>query len=104
VSPVAEVKALGSARGTEQRKKRTRQAALVLAALLLVGAIALFVYLKPARQSPPPASRAKNMLVRLTSNNASDCFPARSPDGRKITFWSNRDGDYEIYVMNLRIN
>jgi TolB protein len=29
-----------------------------------------------------------------------DADPAWSPDGRKIAFDTNRDGDYEIYVMN----
>jgi Tol biopolymer transport system component len=29
-----------------------------------------------------------------------DADPAWSPDGRRIAFDSNRDGDYEIYVMN----
>jgi len=76
------------------------QAVLVLAALLLVGATAVFVYRKVPRQRPAPALRAKNTLVRLTSNNASDGFPVWSPDGRKITFWSNRDGKNEIYVMD----
>ncbi len=100
VSPVAVVKALGSVHDTERRKKQMKQAALGLTALLLVGAIALFVYLKLTRQSPAPASRAKNTLVRLTSNKASDGFPQWSPDGRKIAFWSNRDGKNEIYVMD----
>src|ERR1044071_6788670 len=69
-SAVAGVKALRSAHGTEQRNRQAKQSALVLAALLLVGAIVSVVYLKRARQLPAPASRAKNMLVRLTINNA----------------------------------
>lgn len=39
-------------------------------------------------------------LVRLTYNNADDQGPSWSPDGRKIIFSSNLDGNYEIYVMN----
>jgi Tol biopolymer transport system component len=27
-------------------------------------------------------------------------WPVWSPDGKKIAFTSNRDGNYEIYVMN----
>ena len=38
--------------------------------------------------------------TRLTNNQASDFFPSFSPDGSKIAFTSNRDGSYEIYVMN----
>ncbi len=30
-----------------------------------------------------------------------DKQPAWSPDGTKIAFATNRDGDYEIYVIDL---
>jgi Tol biopolymer transport system component len=39
-------------------------------------------------------------LNNMTKNSASDESPAWSPNGKKITFVSNRDGNYEIYVMN----
>jgi TolB protein len=39
---------------------------------------------------------------RLTAGPKSDDQPAISPDGSKLAFQSNRDGNYEIYVMNLR--
>ena len=29
-----------------------------------------------------------------------DFYPSFSPDGSKIAFSSDRDGNYEIYVMN----
>lgn len=38
--------------------------------------------------------------VRLTNDPANDYAPALSPDGSKIVFVSNRDGNDEIYVMN----
>ena len=38
--------------------------------------------------------------VRLTVNQFGDNHPAWSPDGQRIAFYSNRDGDLEIYVMN----
>ena len=38
--------------------------------------------------------------VRLTTSPGSDVSPNWSPDGRSIAFASNRDGNYEIYVMN----
>lgn len=41
-------------------------------------------------------------LKRLTAGPKIDARPAFSPDGSKLAFQSNRDGDYEIYVMNLR--
>jgi dipeptidyl aminopeptidase/acylaminoacyl peptidase len=36
----------------------------------------------------------------LTSNTAVDINPAWSPDGTKITFASDRDGDSDIYTMD----
>lgn len=38
--------------------------------------------------------------TRLTTNPASDLYPAWSPDGNKIAFTSDRDGNREIYVTN----
>ena len=38
-------------------------------------------------------------LVNLTDHPAADNQPAWSPDGSKLAFRSNRDGDPEIYVM-----
>ena len=37
--------------------------------------------------------------TRLTENEAVDSWPSWSPDGRRITFYSKRDGNTEIYVM-----
>lgn len=41
-------------------------------------------------------------LKRLTAGPKFDGRPTYSPDGKKLAFESNRDGNYEIYVMNLR--
>ena len=38
--------------------------------------------------------------VNLTNNPADDRSPTWSPDGRRIAFVSDRDGNHEIYVMN----
>ncbi|MDP6512914.1 MAG: hypothetical protein QF878_06995 [SAR202 cluster bacterium] len=38
--------------------------------------------------------------TNLTNNSAADADPAWSPDGAKIAFWSGRDGNSEMYVMN----
>ena len=38
--------------------------------------------------------------TRLTRNNAADYSPAWSPDGERLAFVSDRDGQNEIYVMN----
>ena len=39
-------------------------------------------------------------LVNLTDRPGDDYHPAWSPDGTKIAFVSDRDGEYEIYVIN----
>ena len=38
--------------------------------------------------------------ARLTDNPADDRHPSWSPDGRRIAFTSDRDGNNEIYTMN----
>jgi Tol biopolymer transport system component len=38
--------------------------------------------------------------VKLTTHQAGDRSPRWSPDGTEIAFSSNRDGDFEIFVMN----
>jgi len=39
-------------------------------------------------------------LARLTYDSGDDGFPDWSPDGAKLTFSSDRAGDYDAYVMN----
>lgn len=39
-------------------------------------------------------------LAKLTTSTGSDYSPAWSPDGKYVAFVSDRDNNYEIYVMN----
>ncbi len=41
-------------------------------------------------------------LEQLTSGPVDDCDPAWSPDGERIGFVSNRSGDYQVYVVNVK--
>jgi Tol biopolymer transport system component len=36
----------------------------------------------------------------MISDNANDQNPAWSPDGQRIAFASDRDGDWDVYIMN----
>jgi TolB protein len=38
--------------------------------------------------------------TNLTNHPAFDGAPAWSPNGQRIAYHSNRDGNFEIYVMN----
>jgi Tol biopolymer transport system component len=39
-------------------------------------------------------------LTQLTRNRVWDAVPSWSPTGSKIAFERERDGDFDIYVMN----
>jgi len=39
-------------------------------------------------------------LEQLTNNTWQDEYPVWSPDGKKIAFTSNREGQYDIFTMN----
>src|SRR5690242_12877491 len=38
-------------------------------------------------------------VQRLTDHRARDIYPRFSPDGKWIAFSSNREGNYDVYVM-----
>ena len=50
---------------------------------------------RPVVVAPTPAP-----ATRLTVHDAFDSRPDWSPDGRRIAFNSNRDGNWEVYLMN----
>ncbi|TFH25702.1 hypothetical protein E4G67_00695 [Candidatus Bathyarchaeota archaeon] len=64
--------------------------------LILVVLLASIVFLSPVKSISEWSSPTK-----LTSNTAADDIPSISGDGSKIAFYSDVDGDFEIYVINL---
>jgi len=40
-------------------------------------------------------------VQNLTNNRAQDGSPVYSPDGALLLFDSNRDGDYDLYTLDL---
>ncbi len=55
-------------------------------------------HLRPGPYSTPPPPPGS--VTRLTSDPAQDSEAAWSSDGKRIAFTSNRDGDFDIYVMD----
>jgi Tol biopolymer transport system component len=43
---------------------------------------------------------SESSLEQLTNNTWQDEYPVWSPDGKKIAFSSNREGQYDIFTMN----
>lgn len=89
----------------------------LMAILLLMMGLAMSAaapsWAAPTTQSPnqtvPPYNFHKTLplivkspkLVNLTNHPANDSSPTWSPDGRKIAFVSYRDGNSELYVMDV---
>jgi Tol biopolymer transport system component len=52
--------------------------------------------------SSATSATSDRFLTNLTPNTSSqDVDPSVSPDGRKVAFTSNRDGDFEIYTLDI---
>jgi Tol biopolymer transport system component/L-ascorbate metabolism protein UlaG (beta-lactamase superfamily) len=55
------------------------------------------IYLMPL----PGAQDSELTLYQLTNNEEDDALPDWSPDGTQMAFASTRDGNWEIYVMDV---
>ena len=43
-----------------------------------------------------------NIVKQLTNSKGYDAEATLSPDGKKMLYTSTKDGDLELYVMNLK--
>ncbi|CAN5442462.1 hypothetical protein BH18ACI2_BH18ACI2_07710 [soil metagenome] len=89
--------AIAAARPSAQTRSSLRLAVIPLI-VIIAASIAAFAYWNSSRQ-PSPVVAQTNPLS-LTNNLATDWHPKYSPDGTRIVFASDRDGNFEIYVMN----
>ncbi len=62
--------------------------------------IHLFLY-RPFLENSTEMNLSALPLTRITSGAHQDITPAISPDGSKIAFASNRDGPWDLYVLDL---
>ena len=74
------------------------QRMIILALLLGCGAVAIFFAASPQVTNEPQHTPVA--ITRLTHDPGNALRPAWSPDNRLIAFESNRDGTFQIYVMN----
>lgn len=96
---------------------RTQHPSILLSATLLAVTLLMLIGMRPVEAAFPGMSGnivfQRNgdiwlrgpgiMKANLTPNTPSyeDVDPATSPDGRKIAFTSNRDGDFEIFTLDI---
>ena len=62
--------------------------------------IHLFLY-RPFLENSAEMNLSALPLTRITSGAHQDITPAISPDGSKIAFASNRDGPWDLYILDL---
>lgn len=43
-----------------------------------------------------------NIVKRLTTSKGYDAEATISPDGKKMIYTSDKDGDIDLYIMNLK--
>ncbi|MEQ1592682.1 MAG: Ig-like domain-containing protein [Thiobacillaceae bacterium] len=64
------------------------------------GALSVYTITQPSNGTVSLVPSPITSFTNINNNSAVDAHGDWSPDGSKIAFTSNRDGDYEIFVMN----
>ena len=94
----ASADAIARAGSTAPSKPPSRRLAWTIAAIALVGMIAMLVpTLRHLRETPPPETRTE-IVTPATDQSASF---ALSPDGRQIVFLGARDGASRLWLRSL---
>jgi Tol biopolymer transport system component/DNA-binding winged helix-turn-helix (wHTH) protein len=98
IAPVQELREGTESRSAERGGRRWRRTTIVASAasVLWVG-IALFAFSRDESSLPLAPPR----LRQLTSTGTLDGQPAWSPDGKRIAYASDRDGDLDIWIQSL---
>ncbi len=83
-------------------KIKAHRMGVVFALLALVAVIAVVAYL-PAllRQKSPAGPATQRPLSQLTEGAGLQSWPSWSPDGRLITYSSDRGGNFDIWVQQI---
>jgi Tol biopolymer transport system component/predicted Ser/Thr protein kinase len=102
-----------TARGTRSpssKSKSVTRVALILLASFLIAVAAFVLYRFIARNASTTTSEVKSgsheatgvsKTMQITFSSGLDGYPAFSPDGRSITYSSDKSGNFEIYVKQL---
>ncbi len=90
----------GSQTRRERHKTGAILAAVVLGLLITTGGIALYKLLN--RNGPQTAEIPRVLkTTQITFSSGLDVFPSLSPDGTSVTYASDQNGSFEIYVKQL---
>ena len=82
------------------RQKWRSGSTAFLASGILIVIIAASWYVRPTRRADEPATRARE-LTRLTFGQGLQTDVTWSPDGQRIAFASNQEGNFDIWVQRL---
>ena len=85
-------------------RSRNRQSGRRLAPCLVAGRRPLRLSFQPRRQpgNLPDGCTDGSNVIRLSDTSAIEMDPTWSPDGSQLAFTSNRDGDFEIHVLDVQ--
>ena len=90
-------------------RNRKRSVVLIISAVVVLGVLALvltnFFGRKLSTDSSQtavlPQTAGSLTTAKLTYSSGLDIYPTLSPDGNSVSYSSNRDGNFEIYVKQL---